>query len=870
LTPVFLVYIIQRIMTKAPSVHPPTTYLDPLPSCDSVSSYLNCTPMAYAPNSEYINGYLQYIADHNDPPLNFDDFIGYEDADALFDGLQDGTMYALNALAFDHSYSCNNLNFTMYYNATSGSGLLSSYEHGELWNPRTFGLVQSAIVDACSEGWSGRHHELVVEPSFKEFPSVQKSNVDDVINIIISIFEYLALMIPFAVLVIELTLEKEKGLRQFMFVSGLNDLPDFIAWTLWYSLIYSCVIWVMWAVGKYLEISFFRFSTFSAQWLVFLPFGLSNIGIGLVLGSFVKKVRVGAILLIIVFTGGLFFQLILSMTAVIIPDLPEDFAWIQNLFNLYPSYHLAIILYIMGDKTERHTDPISGNIVDPDGFAVADVFAPWVSTVSQDEHEFIIWNECLWMLFIGLLCFVIALYLSTLSGVSHGHGEVPWYPLLPRYWGLSKKHRAIPHLPEGYTRDVAVQRLSLDDVSVERPGMGHQSSKDPLPPPDDMVIQVAQRIHAEGTPSRDSAEEYERERQRDDLPEGAQEGSASNSIVFRGLGKTFGSRNGKVHAVRGLWFEVQRNTCFGLLGLLRPTFGTATVEGHDLVHGMANIRRKVGLCPQFDRCFDKMSCIQHLCVFGLIRGISYSQSKKQGTKLLEQVGLTPALHRYSMALSGGMRRRLSVAIALSGAPSLVVLDEPTTGLDPASRRHLWDLITNLRKNHTILLTTHSMEEADALSDTVGIVGTGSLLCIGPAVRLKTVFGSGYRLVCDVADEEAKEALRAVFSREIPDATYPETHSPCSLSVLLPKTVQATVTALDLLERLCPTVDQKSLNLARVERERESHRDRSKRERGGRGRSKARSDEVKTNGLRGWVVRNSQLEEVFCRVVGVNS
>ncbi|CAA3030737.1 ABC transporter A family member 2-like [Olea europaea subsp. europaea] len=159
--------------------------------------------------------------------------------------------------------------------------------------------------------------------------------------------------------------------------------------------------------------------------------------------------------------------------------------------------------------------------------------------------------------------------------------------------------------------------------------------------------------------------------------------------------------------------------------------------------GMSNIRRMIGVCPQFDILWDALSGQEHLYLFASIKGLSPASIESVVQKLLAEVKLTESAKMRAGSYSGGMRRRLSVAIALIGEPKLVILDEPTTGMDPIARRHVWDVIEEVKKGRAIILTTHSMEEADILSDRIGIMAKGRLRCIGTSIRLKSRFGTGF-------------------------------------------------------------------------------------------------------------------------------
>ncbi|KAK0587262.1 hypothetical protein LWI29_020149 [Acer saccharum] len=242
------------------------------------------------------------------------------------------------------------------------------------------------------------------------------------------------------------------------------------------------------------------------------------------------------------------------------------------------------------------------------------------------------------------------------------------------------------------------------------------------------------------------------------------------AVQIRGLVKTYpGTRKMgcckckktlPFHAVKGLWMNVDKHRLFCLLGpngagkttiiscltgITPVTAGDAFVYGDSIRSstGLSNIRRTIGVCPQFDILWDELSAQEHLQLFASIKGLPPASIKSVAENSLAEVRLTEAAKVRAGSYSGGMKRRLSVAIALIGDPKLIILDEPTTGMDPISRRHVWDIIENAKRGRAIILTTHSMEEADILGDRIGIMAKGRLRCIGSSIRLKSRFGTGF-------------------------------------------------------------------------------------------------------------------------------
>uniref|UniRef100_A0A3Q0R836 ATP binding cassette subfamily A member 7 n=1 Tax=Amphilophus citrinellus TaxID=61819 RepID=A0A3Q0R836_AMPCI len=182
-----------------------------------------------------------------------------------------------------------------------------------------------------------------------------------------------------------------------------------------------------------------------------------------------------------------------------------------------------------------------------------------------------------------------------------------------------------------------------------------------------------------------------------------------------------------------------------LTGLFPPTSGTVYIKGMDIRHEMYTIRRTLGVCPQHNILFDILTVEEHVWFYGCMKGLSEAEVKAEVDTLLEDVGLLHKRHEQIKNLSGGMQRKLSVAIAFVGGSKVVVLDEPTAGVDPYSRRGIWDLLLKYRKDRTIILSTHYMDEAELLGDRIAIISQGKLCCCGSPLFLKSQLGSGFYL-----------------------------------------------------------------------------------------------------------------------------
>lgn len=275
-------------------------------------------------------------------------------------------------------------------------------------------------------------------------------------------------------------------------------------------------------------------------------------------------------------------------------------------------------------------------------------------------------------------------------------------------------------------------------------------------------------------------EQYEEDadvaREAERVLSGAADGEA---VVLKRLRKMY--KGGKV-AVRDLSFGLKRGDCFGFLGIngagktttmkmltgdVVPSSGTATLSGFDILTQQMDVRRQIGYCPQFDALFELLTVREHLELFARIKGISRADLDNVVTGKIHQLNLAQFEHKLAGSLSGGNKRKLSVAIAMIGNPQIIFLDEPSTGMDPVSRRFMWDVIAGIStrsKSATIVLTTHSMEESEALCSRVGIMVGGRMRCLGSVQHLKNRFGDG--LVFDVKMTAPDAEELATLSQEL--------------------------------------------------------------------------------------------------------
>uniref|UniRef100_A0A8D0FT69 ATP binding cassette subfamily A member 13 n=1 Tax=Strix occidentalis caurina TaxID=311401 RepID=A0A8D0FT69_STROC len=180
-----------------------------------------------------------------------------------------------------------------------------------------------------------------------------------------------------------------------------------------------------------------------------------------------------------------------------------------------------------------------------------------------------------------------------------------------------------------------------------------------------------------------------------------------------------------------------------LTGLYPPSSGTIIINGKDIRTDLAAIRTELGVCPQYDVLFNILTVREHLLLYGSVKAPGWT--REQLNQALEDVDLSQHQYKPVGALSGGMKRRLSIAISFIGNSKTVVLDEPTSGVDPCSRRSIWDVLLKYKAGCTLIFTTHHLDEAEVLSDRIAILQRGQLRCCGSPSYLRETYGQGHSL-----------------------------------------------------------------------------------------------------------------------------
>lgn len=542
------------------------------------------------------------------------------------------------------------------------------------------------------------------------------------------------MMATFVITIYQIVFEKERKLKQGMKLMGLKSS---VYWTSWFihgtaMTLFETIIMM---IGGYAcMFAFFWKTNFFVNFLIFFLYGEAMLMLAFLISTLLNTSKSAITAGMLLFITGTLLQMLLSSPS-LLAFVYYDHYWVSTMIYYmlvwYPPLNFAKLIE---DVTSKSYD--YGTYVGP-GFSWGDLF---VSYGSSDGVTLPPPVQSLYLLMVNMVLFaILTWYLENILPGERGAPSAPWFFLTKEYWGiprtteptqvygpLVREYENSTSIDEDVVReDEQVQHDTASSSAVRVVRLSKQYQKIPF-------IKTKWDVHAQ-----------------DSLSFSIPEGNLFCLLGHNGAGKT--------------------TTINILTGLFPPTSGEAYIYGRSIHTEMNDIRRSMGVCPQHDILWNEMSAVEHLELFARLKNIPSHLRNSIIAEKLEMVKLTKVGNNRVGSYSGGMKRRLSVAISSIGEPNIIFLDEPTTGMDPVSRRHVWELIEELKHNRVIILTTHSMEEADVLADRIGIMAHGKLRCIGNSLHLKTKFGDGYRINIATKIETVTD-VRNCVNQYLPNAS----------------------------------------------------------------------------------------------------
>uniref|UniRef100_W5MAB7 ATP binding cassette subfamily A member 12 n=1 Tax=Lepisosteus oculatus TaxID=7918 RepID=W5MAB7_LEPOC len=595
---------------------------------------------------------------------------------------------------------------------------------------RGFVYLQESIDRAIMELQTGRSVE---EPAVQLQPFPYPCyNKDDYLQSISYAFP-LVLMIAWVLFVAnfvkKLVHERELRLHEYMKMMGVNPASHFFAWFLEgaaFLLITIIFLTIILKAGGILPSSdgFILF-------LYLCDYGLSILAISFLVSSFFDQTNIAGL-------SGSLIYVIFFFPFIVVMSLEQNLSFsTKTLLGLFSPTCFSYASQYIARYEEQGVGLQWNN--------------SYTSPLSGDTSSF---GWMCWLLLIdSLLYFIMGWYIRIVFPGKYGIAA-PWYfPVLPSFWA----DRC------GCGGRSPTQGRGLFFANVMRQNQGI-FPKDKVQYGDVYVSEAESEFAG--------------------LPVG---------VALHGLTKTYGSRTairnlnlqfyeGQVTALLGHNGAGKTTTMSLLTGLFGPSSGSIVVYGKDMQTYIKEVRRDLGVCMQYDVHFDHLTAKEHLLLYGSIKAPHWSKAElyQQVKKTLQETGMYAHRHKRVGTLSGGMKRKLSISIAFIAGSRLVVLDEPTSGVDPCSRRSIWDIVIQNKTERTIILSTHHLDEAEVLSDRIAFLERGGLKCCGSPFFLKDKLGKGYSLTLTKKAETPgsdagfnSEEVSAFIKSHLPEAWLKE-------------------------------------------------------------------------------------------------
>ncbi|MCL7026910.1 hypothetical protein MKW94_000367 [Papaver nudicaule] len=602
-----------------------------------------------------------------------------------------------------------NFNVTIWYNSTYN-------EYSTIL--RTMNMASNAYLKFLNGTGIKMLLDFVEGMPQPRSNSAVANGMDGAVDIFLPLFFTWVILQLFPVMVTTLVYEKQQNLRIMMKMHGLGDGPYWMITYLYFLFLSFAYMFCLVLSGNLMGLPIFKFTELSIQVAFYFIFINLQISFGFLLATLFSQVKTASVIAhMYVFASGLIayivFQNLLQS-----PSFPRD--WIVIL-EMFPVFSLYRGLYEFHDYSKRSS------------YVGYNIKMSW-NDVNDGENGI---REVFFIMIVEwFVILIVAYYLDQVISPGSGVRKHPLFFLK----NLSKK----------------------PSPSYQQPTTQTEQSN----------------IHAE-------IEKLDVSQEREKVRELMLRNDTTHSIICDNLKKVYPSKDGNPEklAVRGLSLALARGECFGMLGpngagktsfismmigLTTPTSGVALVTGLDIETEMDEIYYSMGVCPQHDLLWECLTAREHLLFYGRLKNLKDSALTEAVEESLKSVNLFHGgvADKQAGTYSGGMKRRLSVAISLIGDPKVVYMDEPSTGLDPASRNQLWSIVKRAKKDRAIILTTHSMEEAEALCDRLGIFANGSLQCIGNPKELKARYGGSYVFTMTTSvslEDEVENLVRQLSS-----------------------------------------------------------------------------------------------------------
>lgn len=630
------------------------------------------------------------------------------------------------------------LSYTLYRNNTVGSlgSYLLGYCDGEDVPAGMASMHRSAMrLFASRDGVA----QLNFSTGMKLLPSRARMTYFDFVPYVEPLFYTWMLMFLLPVFAEGIVYEKEHGLQNLLHCTGVKKSAYFAAQIVYQWVMYATAVAIIMLVGFVLQLQFFTRNSPGLYLVLFVEWGFCLCALSFLASSFFSSTRSCTVTLY-------FLVLLLGITAdatvVSLANQPGTTEATMLGISVVPPFALFRALYDLSLGSSAGNPGLTLQTMDSDGYHLS------------DSYIFLAWET-------------VAIALAFAYIESHQTLHL----LLKQLWKT--------------WRPVACVNSSSSN--------SNRKARRYVVPPNSGVVDGA--LHS-AVP--DPEVEHQIELVRELIA--VSSGENFPGIIVDHVSKTFASHGRTVTAVDDVSFAIRNGQCYGLVGhngagkttllnmlsgSMKSSSGRITVEGLGVESNLETVRAMTGYCPQFSTLWDDMTGAEHLYLFGRLKGLRGEELRDEVDRTLRAAHLEDFRSTCAAGYSGGMRRKLSVQMAMVGHPQVVFLDEPSTGLDPHAKRELWDSILSAKQDKVLLLTTHSLEEAEVLCDQLVVIAHGQLKAIGHAEELKSRYSSFYLLSVAVQEERNMASLAEWILTQFQGARILDSIS-CSLKITLPE------------------------------------------------------------------------------------
>lgn len=731
---------------------PPPTAIGGIPSCSVSRGF--CFSLMYAPaNNTLVNSVMQHIAQvnklkiapWNDNPSSIPSksIVACDNVQQIIDLMVSNPEVVQAAVDFtpvdirDHVYMPSldpeyTFNYNLFYNRSCLKPVAS------VGCPNLRYALQRSVDEGLAASLTAQGTTISITRQPYPYVQTHVSVVGTTAAVVTQygiLFYYCGVMCVFLVLLLQVVHEKQENLKKGMKLMGLKSSAYWAAWTMYGTVLNTLACLCFLVSGYVFRFHFFTDTSVFVLLTLFWLFGQAMVVFAFFVTMFTNSSKAATIAGMFIFILGVVLALTLTssdIVAIFFNNASSASIISYYILVFFPPFNLAKGI----TDIDRYSYLDSDGYIGP-GYAWSNIYTP---TVTSRNVVLPATVQTFYLLLVNIFAYaILAWYLENILPGQGSHAQPPWFFLTDEYWGFSRRTKP-KTIVKGLTRvDEDPATIDIDVLDEDNQSQTPSERNDAV-----RVVRLSKKYRKLplGIPSPFDSLAV------DNLSICIPKGALFCLLGHNGAGKT--------------------TTIDILTGNLRATGGEAYINGHSVATEMNVIRRSMGVCPQHDILWDELSAREHLQLFCALKNVPGHERKSWIDETLEMVQLHKVADHRVSSFSGGMKRRLSVAISSMGNPDIIFLDEPTTGMDPMSRRKVWKLIEELKKDRVIILTTHSMEEADALGDRVGIMAHGKLRCIGNPLHLKHRFGEGYRINI-AADVDNMPQVKAIFADYLPEA-----------------------------------------------------------------------------------------------------